>query len=324
MSQKEKNFDFAIGGQAVIEGVMMRSPNFTVVSVRSPDGTIIKSEEAYKTIGQRIKILSLPFIRGIINIFEMLIIGTKALNFSSKAFMAETEEISIANPKTKPIDSKIKPTNKIETISLILSVIFALGLSLFLFKFIPLWITTWLSGESQTINNNYLIFNLIDGIIKISLFVLYIGLIAILPDMRRVFAYHGAEHKSIMTYEHGLDLTVENAKNQTRFHPRCGTSFILIVFLISIFIFTLIPRYPDFLINFFIRLTALPLIASLSYEFLKFTSSKNNNSIVFKVLAWPGLLLQKLTTREPNDEMLEVALESLKTSLKLENEIRPI
>lgn len=317
MSQKEKSFDFALGGQAVIEGVMMRSPNFTVVSVRSPDGTIIKSEEAYKTIGQRVKILSLPFIRGVINIFEMLIIGTKALNFSSKAFMAEETAITITKPKNKQ-------TNKMENIFLIFSIIFALGLSLFLFKFIPLWITTWLSGESRTINNNYLIFNLIDGIIKISLFVLYIGLIAILPDMKRVFAYHGAEHKSIMTYEQGLDLTVENAKNQTRFHPRCGTSFILILFLISIFIFTLIPRYPDFLINFFIRLTALPLIASLSYEFLKFTSSKNNNSILFKILTWPGLLLQKLTTREPNNEMLEVALESLKTSLKLENEIRPI
>ncbi len=302
--------DFAVGGQAVIEGVMMRSPNYTVVSVRRENGDIVENQEFYQQITHRVKALNLPIVRGIINLFEMLYIGTKALTFSSKQAMEDLDDTPQKKPKEK--------SKQLENLTLTLSIIVSLGLSIFLFKFIPLWFTEFLSTRNAIIDNNYILFNLIDGITKTSLFILYIWLLSFLPDLRRVFQYHGAEHKSIMTYEAGDKLTVANAKKQSRFHPRCGTSFILIVFLFSILIYTFIPRHPDFLINFTIRLLSLPLIAGISYEFLKLTAKYSH----LKSVSWltaPGLWMQRLTTKEPDDQMLAVALNSLQLSLNLEN-----
>jgi len=305
MSTEKNTIDFAVGGQALLEGVLMRSPNFNVISVRDPEGKIVQKSEFYQNLVKRIKILNIPLLRGIISMFEMLLIGTRALNFSSQTALGEKE-------------TKKEKGNAWANLSIIFSLVFGLVLALFLFKFVPLLITNFLSRYLPVLNDNYLLYNLLDACIKTCLFVGYIALMGLVPDLKRVFMYHGAEHKSIMTYENGLPLTVENARKQIRFHPRCGTSFILLIFVISIVVFTLIPKNPDFLTNFSLRLLALPLIAGVSYEVLKLSAKKQN--IFFRIVAAPGLLMQRLTTSEPDDSMLEVALNSLKIALEAEKD----
>lgn len=307
--KKISKIDFAVGGQALIEGILMRSPHFNTIAVRTPQGDIAERKEKYINITSRVKALNIPFLRGIINMFEMMFIGTTALNFSTAISLNE-------NPQEK--DNKPNIWNNV---TLSVSLIFGLLLAIILFKFIPLFVTDLISYNSDIVNHNYLIYNFIDGLLKILIFVGYISLISLLPDMKRVFMYHGAEHKTIMTYENGLELTVENARNQTRFHPRCGTSFIIVVFLISIVLFTLIPKNQNFIINFAIRLTALPLIAGISYELLKI-SAKHSERIFFKIIAFPGLLMQRITTKEPDDQMLEVAIHSLNLALNLEEDYK--
>lgn len=303
-----EQIDFAIGGQAVIEGVMMRSPEYITVAVRSENGEIKTKEDPYKSITKRIKLLGLPFIRGVVGLVEMMMIGMKALNFSANVMMDE-EEI---DPSKKTFMQKA-----LETGMMVFSFTLAIAMSLFLFKFLPLWITQWLSEIYPVIGKSFL-YNLIDGLLKISFFILYIWVISITPTIKRVFEYHGAEHKSIFTYEKGLPLTVENAKKQSRFHPRCGTSFILIVFVISILVYTVLPRNPDFLMNFLTRVMWLPVIAGISYEFLKW-SARHQDSKLMRVAIWPGLKMQLLTTKEPDDEQLEIGLKSLQIALDLES-----
>jgi uncharacterized protein YqhQ len=303
-SKTTRSIDFAVGGQALIEGVLMRSPNFNIISVRTPEGEISEKSEFYQNIIQRFKFFNIPLLRGVINMFEMMLIGTKALNFSSSITLGGG-------------DAKKTENGFWVNFSVIFSTFLGLGLAIALFKFVPLWLTSILSSYIPSIEANYLLFNFVDAFIKTSIFVGYISLMALIPDIKRVFMYHGAEHKSIMTYEYGLELNVENARQQTRFHPRCGTSFIIIVFLISILVFTLIPKNPDFITNFFTRLLALPFIAGISYELLKYSAKLKDNTLL-GILAAPGLLMQKITTQEPDDKMLEVALNSLKLALKSE------
>lgn len=302
--------DFAVGGQAVIEGVMMRSPNFITVAVRKNKGDIKVKDQNFRSFCLRVKLFSMPLVRGVVNLFEMMIVGMRMLNFSANEMLDQPEKD----------EEKISKMEKIITAaSFIFSIAFALAMSLFLFKFLPLWITDYLSKQFQILNENYLLFNLVDGIIKTAFFVTYIGLLGLTPSLRRVFQYHGAEHKSIYTYEQGHELTVENARKMTRFHPRCGTSFILVVFLISIFVYTFVPRQPDFLVNFFVRVLFLPIVAGVSYEFLKWSARQQRNVFVRAITA-PGLWFQRLTTREPDDTQLEVALTALKKALELEEE----
>ena len=304
-NKKELKIDFAVGGQAVIEGVMMRSPAFITVSVRNEQGEIKSKDNPFKSVTKRIKFLGLPFVRGVVGLVEMMIVGMKALNFSANVFAGETDD-----------ENKTKKQKIAEGILLGSSFIFAIALSLFLFKFVPLWITEFLSTLYTPIKNSFL-YNLIDGVLKTSFFILYIVIISLMPSIKRVFEYHGAEHKSIFAYEKGLPLIVENAKIQSRYHPRCGTSFILIVFMISILMYTLLPRNPDFMTSFTQRLILLPLIAGVSYEFLKWTAKHIDN----KWVSWatkPGLMFQRLTTREPDDKQLEVALHALNSALELE------
>ena len=197
-----------------------------------------------------------------------------------------------------------------------------MGMSLFMFKFLPLWLTDYLSSQFQILNEHFILFNLVDGVIKTVFFVAYIGLLGLTPSIHRVFQYDGAEHKSIYTYERGLELTPENAKKQTRFHPRCGTSFILVVFLISIMVYTFVPRQETFLLTFASRVLFLPLIAGIGYEFLKW-SAKHQESLFVRALTAPGLWFQRLTTKEPDLEQLEVALSALKKALELEEGQNP-
>lgn len=307
---KEKEIDFAVGGQAVIEGVMMRSPNSISIAVRKAGGEIKVKNKNYRTLTQRYRILNIPILRGFINLIEMMVVGTQAINFSANEQLDDIKE-------EEGIKTESKFARAGEILLFAVSIVLALGLGILLFKFTPLLITTFIEGKSGFIASNYFFFNLLDGAIKITIFISYIFLLGLLPDFKRVFQYHGAEHKAIYTYEKKLPLESENAKLQTRFHPRCGTSFILIVFAISIIVYSLVPRPPEFLANFGMRLSLLPLISGISYEVLKISAKHLNNFFVRAAVA-PGLLFQKLTTKEPNGEQLEVGLKSLKDALVME------
>lgn len=307
---KEKEIDFAVGGQAVIEGVMMRSPNSISIAVRKAGGEIKVKNKNYRTLTQRYRILNIPILRGFINLIEMMVVGTQAINFSANEQLDDIKE-------EEGIKTESKFARGGEILLFVFSIVLALGFGILLFKFTPLLITTFVEGKSTFIAGNYFLFNLLDGAIKITIFITYIFLLGLLPEFKRVFQYHGAEHKSIYAYEKKLPLNKKNASLQTRFHPRCGTSFILIVFATSIIVYSLVPRPPEFLANFGMRLSLLPLISGISYELLKISAKRLNNFFVRTIVA-PGLLFQKLTTKEPNGEQLEVGLKSLKDALVME------
>ncbi len=303
--------DFAVGGQAVVEGVMMRSPHYYIVSVRDPEGMVQMKHERFESLTGRYKILRLPLIRGVVHLVESMRLGYRSLNYSNDIFLGETEE-------TK------KGRGKIGQFFMaafgVVSIILSLGVTLFMLKVLPLWIAGQAAELWPVVKENYLLFNAIDGLTKITIFLTYITGISFFKDIWRVFQYHGAEHKSIWTYEHGLELTVANARKQTRFHPRCGTSFIFIVILMSVFIYTLVPPVEGFAAQLALRVAVIPLIAGISYELLKL-SAKFQKSGVMKVFMFPGLMLQRLTTKDPDDSMLEVALNSLRESLRMEGDL---
>ncbi|MEK7544737.1 MAG: DUF1385 domain-containing protein [Patescibacteria group bacterium] len=305
--------DFAPGGQAVIEGVLMRSPGFVAVAVRNQSGEIIIDRRPYTSITERIRFLGLPFIRGVVGIGEMMIIGFRALNFSANIF-SEVAGIGAEVQEKNQVTQEVKKETWLEKVFFGVSILVALSVSLFLFKFVPLAITTFLGSQFPFVKDHNLLFNLIDGVLKMGIFIGYIALLLKSKDMRRVFEYHGAEHKAVFTYEKKLPLTPENARIQSRFHPRCGTSFIMLVVLISVMSYTLLPRADGFLQNFLLRVAWLPVIGGLSYEFLKI-SAKNMENRFVRSFVTPGLWLQKLTTQEPDDAQLEVALRALESAL---------
>jgi uncharacterized protein YqhQ len=309
-TEKVGVIDFAIGGQAVLEGVMMRSPNFYTVSVRNPDGKICCTQKKFRSITKKVAILSLPILRGLIHLAESMMIGFRALSYSSDVFLGEEE-------KKVPRGRFLSVLYAVGTG---LYVIFTFAFTIFLLKFLPLFVAEKVAEIWSVAANYYIVFNAIDGLTKIILFLGYLFLISLLPDIKRVFEYHGAEHKVVFTYEKGLALTVANARKQSRFHPRCGTSFIFIVILMSVLVYTLLPSVDGFWPNLGQRILALPLIAGLSYELLKL-SAKFQSSLVVRALIWPGLMLQRLTTREPKDDQIEVALNSLKKSLESEESL---
>lgn len=289
---------------------MMRSPNFYTVSVRNPEGKIKMEQKKFVSVMKKWRVLNVPFVRGIVHLVESMIIGIRALNYSNSIFLGEEE-------KDDTEDGFLK-----KAVMALLAFVYMMGtmaFALFLLKFLPLWIAEQAAELWQVVADNYFLFNAIDGITKIVIFLAYIIGISAMKDIRRVFQYHGAEHKSIWAYEQGLPLTVENARKQTRFHPRCGTSFIFIVILMSVFIYTLVPPADGFWLKLGQRLVVIPLIAGLSYEVLKL-SAKWQKSFCVRAFVAPGLWLQKLTTYEPDDDQLEIALHSLKESLKVEGE----
>lgn len=305
---KESHFDFAVGGQAVLEGVMMRSPHYSIVSVRDPQGGIQMKQSPFVSLISRHPRLNVPLVRGIVHLIESMKLGYSALDYSNAIFMGE-------DPEAKP--------NRHPLLSLLfgfLGALYVLGMlafTLFLLKFLPLWVAKQAAELWPFVQNHYVVFNAIDGLTKITLFLSYISLISILKDIRRVFEYHGAEHKSIWAYEQGLPLTVENARAQTRFHPRCGTSFIFLVVLMSVLIYTIIPPAEQFHLMLLERIAVIPVIAGLSYELLKW-SAKHQESFAVWLLTQPGLWIQRLTTKEPDDAQLEIALHSLKAALAAE------
>lgn len=311
MNNKPK-FDFAVGGQALIEGVMMRSQNYVAWAVRKADGSIKIKDFYYNSLAQKHKFFNLPFLRGVVGMFEMMALGIRALNFSADEFIQDEEPSKDKDKKQeKPMPSWL--TN----LMLALNIVVSLAFTIVLFKYLPLLLTEQIVKIPQLQNIHYISYNLIDGVLKLSIFLLYILLISSFNDIKRVFQYHGAEHMAVFNYESGLPLSAENSAIQSRFHPRCGTSFIIFVFLISILIYSLVPRDPIFWQHLAKRLLFLPVIAGVSFEVLKLSGKYANNPIV-KLFIQPGLYFQRLTTKQPDHSQLEVAVAALQRTLDLE------
>jgi uncharacterized protein YqhQ len=293
----------AVGGQAVMEGVMMRSANSFAIACRIPTGEIVIKESRWRSLTTKWKFLRWPFFRGCVVLVEALLNGMSALTFSANMQARYSED---------PEEQEQELTGKAAVFAITISLAFAMGL----FVFLPHLLTSLLGYSTDTVD-----FHLIDGLIKLSILLLYMWGIGFISDIKRVFMYHGAEHMSIYAYEKGLDLTVENAKKQSRFHPRCGTSFLFLVIGVSIILFSVLLQFRIFehkildnIIKIFIKIPLMLPVAGMAYELIR-VSGKHHKKWIFKPFILPGLLLQRLTTRVPEDPMLEVALSSLKISL---------
>ncbi len=293
----------SIGGQAVLEGVMMRGPKEIATAVRKSDGEIIIDKKPVSSITQKFKFLKLPIIRGVVNFIESMVVGVKCLMFSAELYDVEGEEGYEPSKFEKWLDDKFG--DKIKDIAIYAAVAIALVMGIGLFMLLP----TVIVGFLKPLIANTIVLNLAEGIVRMAIFLIYMALVSKMSDIQRVFEYHGAEHKTIAAYEHGEELTVENARKYTRLHPRCGTSFLLIVMVISIIFFSFL-RWDNVFQRIFFRLLLLPVVAGVSYEIIKFAGRSQNKCVA--VLTKPGLWLQKLTTREPDDSQLEVAIASLK------------
>ncbi|HEX3131279.1 MAG TPA: DUF1385 domain-containing protein [Thermoanaerobaculia bacterium] len=291
--------ELLVGGQALIEGVMMRSPGAYGIAVRRPDGSLALQRGKVFPLGKKYPFLKLPVLRGVAVLFQSLFIGIQALNFS--ALEAGVE---------KPEDAKKETSGWAVAASMAMG----LGLGVLVFLLVPLWLTQ-LAEKHVFGSMPNLAFNLFDGALRGIFFLGYIVAISRMKDIHRVFQYHGAEHKVVFAWEARGPLTVDAARVQSRLHPRCGTSFLLFVLLVSIVLFALIPKSAPFLVKFGGRLVLVPFIAGLSYEVLRLTAKKAN-SPVFAFLVAPGLMLQKITTQEPTDDMLAVAIAALEEALR--------
>jgi uncharacterized protein YqhQ len=290
-----------VGGQAVLEGVMMRAPRAMAIAVRRPTGEITVKREEVPPLSERYPIVKLPVLRGAVALFQSLIMGISALNFSANEALAEGEE-----------------KEELSAWAMGGTMAVALGFGVLLFFVLPLYLTKLLVPIIGTSN---LIFNLVDGVIRVAVFLLYIVSISRMSDIQRVFQYHGAEHKTIFAFEAGEELTAAAVSRFSRLHPRCGTSFLLIVMLVSIVIFSLIPKLWPFWMKAGARVVLLPVIAGVSYEFLKW-SAKNDASAFVKLIIAPGLALQRLTTREPDESQIEVAIRSMEEALAVNGEYK--
>lgn len=290
-----------VGGQAVLEGVMMRAPRSMAIAVRRPSGEIAIKREEVPPLSERYPIVKLPVLRGAVALFQSLIMGIGALNFSANEALAEGEE-----------------KEELSSWAMGGTMAVALGFGVLLFFVLPLYLTKLLV---PVIGSSNIVFNLVDGVIRVAVFLLYILSISRMSDIQRVFQYHGAEHKTIFAFEAGEELTVENVNRYSRLHPRCGTSFLLIVMLVSIVIFSLIPKLWPFWMKAGARVVLLPVIAGVSYEFLKW-SAKNGQHPLVKLIIAPGLALQRLTTREPDESQVEVAIRSMEEALTVNGEYK--
>lgn len=394
MSTPER--DLIVGGQAVIEGVMMRTPNAYAIAVRKADGTIVNTSAALPKWSDKHPILKLPILRGGAVLVQSMGLGIKALNFSASEAFADAEEneqeevaialtpaviegegdfagITGAMPGLIPVPTQKRSKDEMKkggTAAAAGSIAFALFFNVLLFIVAPLLLTNalfiaagWAATPSATaettaaqvqqaapaasaapgsattaappaVNDAWyarawrsvrtylhpvrpsVSFNLIDGLIRMLFFLIMIFSFSLLKDIRRVFEYHGAEHKTVFTWEAGLPLTVENARPQPRQHPRCGTSFLMVVMLVSIVLFSII-KFDSLVYNMLVRVALIPVVAGLSYEIIRL-SAKKEGGIFFKLITLPGVWLQNITTKEPDDQQLEVAIQALKESLKLE------
>ena len=300
----------SIGGQAVIEGVMMRGPKETAIAVRKPDGEIIVEKKPINSFVQKFKINKIPIVRGVFSFFESLIVGTKALMFSAEFYDVEDEDDKKKKETmtAEELEAYNKKNDKMMTGAIFVSVAVALIFGIGVFMLLPTFLVGLLRDYAHLTNN--IAATLLEGVVRIVIFVIYILLVSKMKDIHRVFQYHGAEHKTIFCYENGDDLTVENVKKQGRLHPRCGTSFLILVMIISIIVFSFVS-WENPIQRVIIRL--LPLVAGLSYELIKF-AGRHSGAIV-DIISAPGMWLQKITTAEPDESQIEVAIASLKSVL---------
>jgi uncharacterized protein YqhQ len=292
----------AIGGQAVLEGVMMRSPSNWALAVRKPDGEIAEVNRPIRSVMARHWFFRLPVVRGIIALGESLAIGFRALAISANyAAQEESEDGEVSTELSRG--------------ALIFAFALAIGFALMLFKVTPVLITNWLPIDTTGW------FVIVEGLIRVTIFILYLLVISLLPDLRRVFQYHAAEHKVINAYEAGEELVPEKVQRFSLIHPRCGTAFLLWVMVIAIFVFAFLGRPP---LHWLVasRILLLPVIAGLAYELIRFAGKHTGNRLLMGLLA-PGLWLQRLTTREPSLDQLEVSIRALKDVLRLEGSITP-
>jgi uncharacterized protein YqhQ len=308
-----------VGGQAVIEGVMMRCPNSLAIAVRRPGGEISVKDAVWRSIWNRLGFLRWPFLRGTIVMAEAMVNGMQALNFSAREAMTDEEKA----------EAEAAGEGAVGKLAFVMPMLLGLAVVILLFKFAPHMAATY-AGElfvGRTLTVDDWLYHLIDGVVKVAIFVAYVVGISLLKDIRRVFMYHGAEHMSIYTFEAGEELTVENAREKSTLHPRCGTAFIMVVILVFIIVAALLlPFMPEWakpgpdkpwynhLIVVLLKLPLLIPVAGLSYEFNRFAGRHVNNPLL-KPLLWPGLAMQLLTTKKPTDDQLEIALAALRMAL---------
>jgi uncharacterized protein YqhQ len=307
--KKEKNPRLGkVGGQALLEGVMMRSGDDIAISVRSMDGTIRSKRTNFISIRKKCKFLNIPLIRGIVSFVESLVMSYSTMNDAIDMLGIEEEEGKFEKWLKKKFGAGL--LDVLMPIAMILGILLAVGI----FIFLPTWIAGLILnpfGENVGIWKSA-----IEGVLKVVIFVGYMLLVALMPDIRRTFEYHGAEHKSIFCYESGEELTVENVKKHKRFHPRCGTSFMFVMIIISILVGFLIPTNIHTALRALFKFLLLPLTMGIGYEFLMF-AGKHDNWLV-RALSAPGLLMQRITTKEPDDGQIEVAIKSLKLAMPAE------
>ena len=300
-----------VGGQAVLEGVMMKAGERTVTTCRKEDGTLTVNDSSFVSVRKKHKILNIPIIRGIVNFAEMLILSVKTLNISAEALDIDTEK-----DKQKKAEGKKTTTDIVMIFSLIISVFIVIGL----FILLPGYtsdLVAFIFKKLFNVKIGATVKAIIEGVAKVIIFILYLVFASLLPDIKRTFMYHGAEHKSIACFESGTELTPENAKNYTRFHPRCGTSFMFVMILLGVAVGIILNNVfvgmERWLISL-IRLAIVPLVVGLGYEFIMFAGKHDNP--VTRALSAPGLWMQRITTKEPTEDMLEVAIISIKCALR--------
>ncbi len=288
-----------IGGQAVLEGVMMKNKDMYAVAVRKPDGNLAVEVDEYHGIGYGSKLLNIPFIRGVLVFIDSLILGRKSLNYSSSFYEEETDKPTKLDEEIDKVSSGHE-----DTVLMVLTTLFSFAIAIALFMVLPYMISEYLSRFAR----NESIVAIIEGVIRIVIFILYILVISRIKDIRRLFMYHGAEHKCINCIERGRELTLDNVRRSSRLHKRCGSSFILFVMLISIVLFFFI-RVDSYAWRIAIRILLIPVISGISYEIIRLAGK--TDFFLIRLISAPGLWLQRLTTKEPDDEMIEVAIKSV-------------
>ncbi len=303
----------SVGGQALIEGIMMQGPKGAAMSVRLPDGTIDTEEKEFRHIRDKVKFLGFPVIRGCVNFVESMIFGYKCLMESAEK--SGFEEIENSEENQSKLDKWLSEHLSKKVMSVITGVASVLGvlLAFALFFFLPSKITDFFNNLASGALTDFRA--LIEGVMRMIIFIAYIALVSLMKDIKRTFMYHGAEHKTIFCYEHGLELTVENVRKQSRFHPRCGTSFMFVMIIISVIISSIISVAFPYLRNniavwMIIKILILPLVMGFGYEFIKYAGRHDN--LLVKILSAPGLWMQRLTTKEPDDSMIEVGIAAFK------------
>jgi len=297
--------DILVGGQAVIEGVMMRSPKGYSVAVRRQDGTVRIMKDALKTVGETWHAFNLPILRGVGVLGQALVLGIRALRFSAEEALAEETH-------RKEAKEVKKEESTVSSWLIAGNLVVALGINILLFVALPLFLTRLLQNEIGF--QSSILFNGIDGLIRVAVFVLFLYSVSWMKDMNRVFQYHGAEHKTVYNFEAREELNVDNARRFSTLHPRCGTSFLLVVMVVSILVFSVV-RFDGFTAKLLSRIVLLPLVAGISYEIIRY-SAKHPRSLL-RIVTFPGLLLQKITTKPPDDTQLDIAIVALREALTL-------